>query len=61
MKFVHLENLRNMKKTEKAFDAVKFMRQQKDKLSAKLANMTKEEIVTYFKKRHEESTIKPSA
>jgi hypothetical protein len=50
-----------MKKTEKTFDAVNFMRQQKDKLSAKLANMTKKEIVEYFRKRHEESTIKPSA
>jgi hypothetical protein len=36
-------------KTKKEFDAVKFAREQKDKLSAELATMTKEEIVAYFK------------
>jgi hypothetical protein len=32
-KYVHQENLKNMKTTEKTFDAVKFMRQELDKLS----------------------------
>ncbi len=50
-----------MKTTEKTFDAVKFMRQQRDKLSEKLAKMTKEEILEYFKKRKTQTTIKPSA
>jgi S-adenosylmethionine:diacylglycerol 3-amino-3-carboxypropyl transferase len=50
-----------MKTTEKTFDAVKFMRQQRDKLSEKLAKMTKEEILEYFKKRKSQTTIKPSA
>jgi len=50
-----------MKKTEKTFDAVKFMRQQRDKLSEKLAKMTKEEILEYFKKRKMQTSIKPSA
>ena len=40
-----------MKTTEKTFDAVKFMRQQRDKLSEKLAKMTKKEILEYFRKR----------
>jgi hypothetical protein len=40
-----------MKTTEKTFDAVKFMRQQRDKLSEKLSKMTKKEILEYFKKR----------
>ncbi len=49
------------KKTEKQFDAVKFMRQQRDKLSIKLSKMTKVEIINYFKKRKAELAIKPSA
>lgn len=47
--------------TEKEFDAVKFMRQQRAKLSEKLAKMTKAEIVEYFKKRKLESKTKPCA
>ncbi len=50
-----------MKTTEKTFDAVKFMRQQRDKLSEKLSKMTKEEIIEYFKKRKTQTTIKPCA
>ncbi len=50
-----------MNTTEKTFDAVNFMRQQRDKLSVKLSKMTKEEILEYFKKRKTETTIKPSA
>ncbi len=50
-----------MKPTEKQFDAVNFMRQQRDKLSDKLSKMTKAEILEYFKKRKEELTIKPCA
>jgi hypothetical protein len=34
--------------TEKTFDVVRFMREQRDKLSEKLSKMTKEEIVGYF-------------
>ena len=48
-------------KTRKEFDAVKFAQEQKDKLSAELANMTKEEIIAYFKKVRTESRIKPYA
>jgi S-adenosylmethionine:diacylglycerol 3-amino-3-carboxypropyl transferase len=50
-----------MKTTEKTFDAVKFMREQRDKLSEKLSKMTKEEILEYFKKRKTQTTIKPCA
>jgi hypothetical protein len=50
-----------MKTIEKEFDAVKFMRQQRDKLSEKLSKMTKAEIVEYFRKRKSELTVKPSA
>lgn len=47
-------------KTIKKFDAVEFARTQKEKLSAKLAKMTPEEIVAYFKQVRRESNIKPS-
>jgi len=50
-----------MKTTEKTFDAVKFMRQQRDKLSEKLAKMTKKEILEYFSKRKTHTTTKPCA
>lgn len=57
---MHL-NLKNMKTTEKTFDAVKFMRQQRETLSEKLSKMTKEEILEYFKKRKSQTNIKPCA
>ena len=47
--------------TEKTFDVVRFMRDQRDKLSEKLSKMTKEEIVEYFKRRKLENLIKPNA
>jgi hypothetical protein len=50
-----------MKTINKTFDAVKFMREQRDKLSDKLSKMTKSEVIEYFKKRKTEATIKPSA
>lgn len=50
-----------MKTTEKKFDAVKFMRQQRDKLSEKLNQMTKEEILEYFKNQNKKAITKPSA
>jgi hypothetical protein len=50
-----------MKTTDKTFDAVNFMRQQRDKLSEKLSKMSKEEILEYFKKRKAQTTVKPCA
>ena len=47
-----------MKTTDKKFDAVAFMREQRDQLSKKLAKMSKEEILSYFK-RGSKSTVKP--
>jgi hypothetical protein len=49
-----------MKTTEKKFDAVRYMRQQREKLSEKLSKMTKEEIVDYFKKQKSITSVKPS-
>ena len=50
-----------MKTIEKEFDAVGFMREQRDKLSDRLSKMTKAEILDYFKKRKFEMNVKPSA
>jgi len=47
--------------TEKTFDPVRFMREQRDKLSEKLSKMTKEKIIAYFRKKKQENAIKPSA
>lgn len=47
--------------TEKTFDAVKYMRQQRERLSMKLSTMTKEEIIEYFKKQKLQNPIKPCA
>ena len=59
--FDHQENLKNMKTIDKQFDAVKYMRQQRDKLSERLSKMTNAEVVAYFKKRKAELTVRPSA
>lgn len=49
-------------KIKKDFDAVKFAREIKDKLDAKLSKMTKKEIVAYFKEqRMKKNRIRPSA
>ena len=45
----------------KTFDAVKFMREQRQRLSEKLSKMTKEEIIEYFRKIKLENSIKPCA
>ena len=50
-----------MKTTEKQFDAVKYMREEREKLSDKLSNMSKIEIVDYFRKKKLASKIKPCA
>ena len=49
-----------MKTNDKQFDAVKFMRQQRDRLSKMLSKMTKEEIVEYFRKKGIDTTVRPS-
>jgi len=48
-------------KTKKEFDAVQFMREQRNSLSEKLSRMTKSEIVAYFRKGHLKHHVRPSA
>lgn len=47
--------------TDKTFDAVKYMRVQRQKLTDKLSKMTKEEIIEYFRRKKLENTVKPGA
>ena len=47
--------------TKKIFDAVNFMREQRDRLSKILSKMTKEEILEYFMTKKMENIVKPSA
>ena len=41
-------------KTEKRFDAVKYMRQERDRLSKTIKGMTPEQEIEYFKKKSQE-------
>jgi pyruvate kinase len=45
-------------KSEKPFDAVKMMREIRDKISAETQNMTFDELKAYIKKRLTESKAK---
>ncbi|MBK9216438.1 MAG: hypothetical protein IPM59_12755 [Chloracidobacterium sp.] len=49
------------KKPEKDFDAVKMMREIRDKLSREIMNMTYEEEKAYLKRRLEKGRIKKAA
>ena len=46
-------------KTKKEFDAVKFMRTQRDALSEKLSKMSKAELLAYLKKKRIEGGVRP--
>lgn len=49
-------------KIKKDFDAVKFAREQKDRLSAMFSKMTKEEILDYLQRKSmERGRIEPNA
>ena len=41
-------------KTEKEFDAVKYMRQERDRISKEIKDMTPEQQIEYFRKKSEE-------
>jgi len=46
-------------KKEKAFDAVKMMREMRDKVSAETQGMTLEQLKAYIKAKLEEANAKP--
>ncbi|MEM6830585.1 MAG: hypothetical protein AAGA66_12330 [Bacteroidota bacterium] len=43
----------------KRFDAVGYMREQRDLLSEKLNEMSKEEVVAYFRRKREGKGVRP--
>jgi hypothetical protein len=45
----------------KEFDAVGYMREMRDKISNDIADLSKEQIVEYFKKNRPKERIMPSA
>lgn len=56
---------KNTKKTSACsageFDAVKFMREQRDRISKEIMNLSPEEIVKYFERTDNKANSKPSA
>jgi hypothetical protein len=46
---------------KKTFDAVKFMREQRDRISKDIMDLSPEEIVSYFDKKTKRKKRKPSA
>ena len=48
-----------MKTTDKKFDAVKYMREQRQNLSEKLSKMSTAEVVEYFRQKKNEIAVKP--
>ena len=49
------------KNIKKSFDAVKFMREQRDRISKDIMNLSPEEIVKYFERKSRKESVKPSA
>lgn len=47
-----------MKKNEKSFDAVKFMRQERDKITKELVKLSNEEILEHLKRKRSEKSLK---
>lgn len=55
-----MEN-RNVKKLNKEFDAVQFMRDQRDRISKDLNKRSPEEIIEYLMVSQMKGRVKPSA
>jgi hypothetical protein len=51
--------MEKIKNTEKNFDAVKMMRDIRNKISSETQNMTFEELKMYIKNQIDESNLKP--
>jgi len=49
LKYVHPKILLTMKNKEKKFDAVKLMREIREKVNKEIANLTPEQVVEYFR------------
>ena len=55
------DNAKNTTRTVQKFDAVKFMREQRDRIGNDIADMSTEEIIEYFNSRNSKKRVKPSA
>ena len=53
--------MKTKEKIKKEFDAVQFMRQQRDRISAEICNLSSEHILEYFKNRVPKERIIPLA
>ena len=53
--------MKTKEKNTKTFDAVKFMREQRDRISKEIMDLSPEEIVKYFEDKRGASRTKPSA
>ena len=47
--------------TTKEFDAVKFMRHQRERILNEISSLSPDEIIEYFKKNQPKERVKPSA
>ena len=50
---------RTKSKNIKEFDAVKFMREQRDRISKEIAHMSPKEILAYLKRNRPKNQIRP--
>ena len=53
--------MKTKRKIKKEFDAVKFMREQRDRISAEICDLPQEQILEYFKKRIPNERIMPAS
>ena len=49
------------KNKTKEFDAVKYMRQQRDRISKELLDLNDKQILNYFKKKKSKTKIRPGS
>ncbi|MEX0811294.1 MAG: hypothetical protein WD048_03690 [Chitinophagales bacterium] len=52
--------MKTKKTTKKTFDAVKFMREQRDRITKDIMHLSPEEIIKYFEQKQNKNRIKPS-
>jgi len=52
--------MKTKSKIKKEFDAVQFMREQRDRISAEICNLSQEQILEYFKNRIPRERITPT-
>lgn len=51
--YVHLKILQTMKNRKKKFDAVRFMREIRNKINKEIENLTPDQVVEYFRNHRE--------